>query len=170
MRKFCHTGPLGRQMDENVSGRHAETKIRGRKLQENKEKAAKKAEEEEKAKERKKKYDAWGKGYVNRVPCPDCFASSLSLLRVRSIYISRFRRAFITSSRNDMPAISRFSPSRSLHCRLSSDPAVRRCLISPKLYPSPPLSQSVRASVCVQSLTLTIPHLCLRLRVSLCAV
>ena len=49
-------------MDEKVSGRHAETKIRGRKLQESKEKAAKKAEEEEKAKERKKKYDAWGKG------------------------------------------------------------------------------------------------------------
>ncbi|KAF0305299.1 BUD13 [Amphibalanus amphitrite] len=50
------------EMDEHVSGRHADTKIRGRKLQENKEKAAKKAEEEQKAKERKKKYDAWSKG------------------------------------------------------------------------------------------------------------
>ncbi|XP_037072286.1 BUD13 homolog [Pollicipes pollicipes] len=50
------------EMDSSLSGRNAETKIRGRKLQENKEKAAKKAEEEEKAKERKKKYDAWGKG------------------------------------------------------------------------------------------------------------
>lgn len=50
------------EMDETVSGRHAETKIRGRKLQEINEKAAKKAEEEAKAKERMKKYDAWGKG------------------------------------------------------------------------------------------------------------